>query len=78
MKSMLLRNKVILPLACVGLLAVLTSCSGKNAPDEYMVLKNQPLAVPPEFHMTPGGPTEDLDDVIAPQELAKRALFGES
>ncbi len=55
-----------------------SGCSSKNAPDEFMVLKNPPLALPPDYYLTPEGPYSDLDEVIDPQELAKRALFGES
>lgn len=58
-------------------LAILSGCSGKGAPDEYMVLRQAALSTPPEYHLTPNGPDEDLNDVIDPQEIAKRALFGE-
>ncbi len=59
--------------------AIITSgCSSKQAPDEFMVLKNRPLSMPPEYYLTPDGPYSDLDDVIEPQEIARRALFGEN
>lgn len=78
MKSMVIKNKVILTAMCAAFLVALGGCESKNAPDEFMVLKNAPLSLPPEYHLTPGGPDADLDEVIAPQEIAKRALFGEN
>lgn len=78
MKFMIMKNKFVM-LACLfGVLSALTGCSSKNAPDEFMVLKNAPLSMPPDFHMTPDGPTEDLNEVIDPKEIARRALFGEN
>ncbi|MDG1438537.1 MAG: DUF3035 domain-containing protein [Emcibacteraceae bacterium] len=73
-----MKNKLTLMVSVFALAAVLTGCSGKNVPDEFLVLKNAPLAMPPGFHMTPDGPTSDIDDALEPQEIAKRALFGEA
>mgnify|MGYP001946490086 FL=1 len=73
-----MKNKLILLSAFVGILTALSGCASKNAPDEFMVLKQAPLSLPPDYHLTPGGPNEDLDEVIAPQDIAKRALFGEN
>lgn len=81
MKSMMMKtmkNKLHLTTVALFAVTLLTGCSGKNAPDEFMVLKNAPLSMPPGFHLTPGGPNEDLDEIIAPQDIAKRALFGEN
>lgn len=78
MKFMIMKNKLVLLAFTLGALTGLTACASKNAPDEYMVLKNAPLSMPPDFHMTPGSDTEDLDDVIDPQDIARRALFGEN
>lgn len=78
MKFMIMKNKLVLTAFAFALLSALTACSSKNAPDEYMVLKNAPLSMPPDFHMTPDGPTEDLNEVIDPKEIARRALFGEN
>lgn len=75
---MVIKNKVILIAICVSAVSVLSACSSKNAPDEYMVLKSAPLSLPPEYYLTPGGPNEDLDEVNDPQGIAKRALFGET
>lgn len=75
---MLLKNKLQTCLIGLVFMVALSACSGKSPPDEFMVLKNPSLAVPPEFHLSPGSSTEDLNDVIAPQEIAKRALFGQN
>lgn len=75
---MVIKNKLILLSTLVGILTVLSGCSSKNAPDEFMVLKQAPLSLPPDFYLTPGGPNEDLDEVVEPQEIARRALFGEN
>lgn len=72
-----MNNKVKLMVSVFALATVLSGCSGKSAPDEFLVLKNAPLAMPPDYHMTPGGPTNDIDEAISPQVIAKRALFGE-
>ncbi len=74
---MVIKNTLIL--LVVSLCSVIISgCSGKNVPDEFMVLKNRPLSMPPDFHLTPDGPYSDLDEIIEPQEIAKKALFGEN
>jgi hypothetical protein len=73
-----MKNKITLMVSVFALATVLTGCGGKNIPDEFLVLKNAPLVMPPDFHMTPGGATNDIDEAIDPQEIAKRALFGEA
>ena len=73
---MIIKNKVNLTLVLVVFLTTLAGCSGKSAPDEFLVLKNAPLSLPPEFYLTPGGPDADLDEVVEQQDIAKRALFG--
>jgi len=73
---MIIKNKVNLTLVFVVFFTILSGCSGKSAPDEFLVLKNAPLSLPPEFYLTPGGPDADLDEVVEPQDIAKRALFG--
>ena len=75
---MVMKNNIVILISCGLLALVLSGCSGKDSPDEFMVLKNAPLALPPDYHLTPDGPYSDLDDVLDPQEIAKRALFGES
>lgn len=75
---MIIKNKIILTAVLASVTLVFSGCSNKNAPDEFMVLKNPPLAMPPDYHLTPDGPFSDLDDIIEPQEIARRALFGEN
>jgi hypothetical protein len=70
--------KMKLVLSVFALATVLSGCSGKSSPDEFLVLKNPPLSMPPDFHMTPGGDTNDIDEAISPEIIAKRALFGEA
>ena len=69
-------NKATFIATCMGVLILLSGCARKHVPDEYMVLRNAPLSLPPDFYLTPDGPDSDLDEVVDPQELAKRALFG--
>lgn len=69
-----MRNKLILIAAAA---AFVTGCSGKNAPDEFLVLKNAPLAMPPGYHVSPGDGNDDLIEVIDPKVIAQRALFGQ-
>lgn len=69
-------KKIILSAAVVGLFGALGACSTNDAPDEYMVLKNPPLEVPPDYHLRPPG-DEDKVKKFTPQEVAKKALFGE-
>ena len=70
---MIRKNKAILIAVCVGGLSVLAGCSSKQAPDEFMVLRNAPLVLPPDYFVTPGGRDSDLDEAVDPQVIAKRA-----
>ncbi len=55
---------------------ILSACGGKDAPDEFLVLKNPSLAVPPEYHLRPPG-DDGATETYTPEELARQALFGE-
>ena len=46
-------------------------------PDEFSVLKNPPLVVPPDFHLRPPGDESETKGAFTPQEIARRALFGD-
>ena len=59
------------------LLGILSACSSRTGPDEFTILKNPPLVVPPDYHLRPPGDESELKDAFTPQEIAKRALFGE-
>jgi len=57
---------------------MLSACGGGlTGPDEFSVLKNPPLVVPPDYHLRPPGDESDLKGAFTPQEIAKRALFGD-
>ena len=75
---MIIKNKAILIVVILGVFSMLAGCASKQAPDEFMVLRNPQLVLPPDFYLTPGGRDSDLDEVIDPQVIAKRALFGEN
>lgn len=57
---------------------MLIACSSKDAPDEFMVLKNPPLVLPPDYHLVPPGEKGDPKGAFTPQEIARRALFGDA
>ncbi len=69
------KNIVTLTLIA-GLAATLGACSSQPSPDEFTVLKNPPLVVPPDYHLRPPGDESDVKGAYTPQEIAKRALFG--
>lgn len=71
-----MKNNILLSAMAFLTLALVSGCSGKSSPDEFLVLKNAPLSMPPDYHITPGGPTSDIDDAIDPKVIAQRALFG--
>ncbi|MBT5185658.1 MAG: DUF3035 domain-containing protein [Kordiimonadaceae bacterium] len=77
MNSMVLKNKIILGVIGFGLVSILSACGATKAPDEFLVLRNPPLSLPPDFFLSPEGIYDDLNEEINPQEIAKRALFGE-
>jgi len=50
--------------------------SRKGGPDEFAVVRNQPLVIPPDYALTPpkaGDPTPQAAD---PRQEAQQALFG--
>jgi hypothetical protein len=56
---------------------MLSGCAGKDAPDEFMVLRNPPLVMPPDFHLVPKkGGAEVKKQVFTPQDIAKKAVHG--
>ena len=71
-----MKNNILHFAITVMTLAVVSGCGGKNSPDEFLILKNAPLSMPPDYHLTPDGPTSDIDEVIDPKIIAQRALFG--
>lgn len=77
-------RRLVLPLAALALVVGLSACEGvkqslglaKQPPDEFAVLPNQPLVVPPDFQLRPpgtGGPGAQETPV---REKAAAAVFG--
>lgn len=61
-------------LLIIGILATVTSCGGdmkdtlgmrKSAPDEFVVISNPPLSVPPQFEL----PSPNSDEVVKPSQF---------
>lgn len=59
-----------------GTALLLSACSSMDSPDEFSVLRNPPLVVPPDYHLRPPGEDSSIENAFTPQEIAKRALFG--
>jgi len=71
------RNKLLLTGIIVAVTGILPACSGLDGPDEFAVLKNPPLIVPPDYHLRPPGDESAVKGAYTPQEIAKKALFGD-
>ncbi len=71
-----MRNKLLLTAMMLGIAGTLAACSNREGPDEFAVLKNPPLVMPPDYHLRPPGDESDVRGAYTPQEIAKRALFG--
>ena len=70
-------KKIILSLGATALVFTLSSCGSKQVPDEFMVLRNPPLVMPPDFNLAPKkGSPELTDKMTKPQEIAKKAVHG--
>lgn len=73
-----MQNKLILKGMMLAVAGMLSACSsGAMGPDEFSVLKNPPLVVPPDFHLRPPGDESETKGAFTPQEIARRALFGD-
>lgn len=73
-----MRNKLVLTSMILAIVGMLPACSKLGGPDEFSVLKNPPLVVPPDYHLRPPGDDSDVRGAYTPQEIAKKALFGDS
>jgi hypothetical protein len=73
--------------ACViglGLVLVVGGCSGvrdtlglgKNAPDEFSVVKKAPLILPPDYKLRPPRPGAQRPTAVMPVDEARSAVFG--
>jgi len=72
------QNKLILTGVILAIVGMVPACSKMDGPDEFSVLKNPPLVVPPDYHLRPPGEESDLKGAYTPQEIAKKALFGDN
>lgn len=75
------RNVVLL---CVGLALSLSACEQiretagiqKKAPDEFAVVRNAPLSVPPDYDLRPPRPGARAIPQLDPRREAEQATFG--
>lgn len=72
-----MQNKLVVIAAVLGAGVMLSACSSRQGPDEFTVLKNPPLVVPPDYHLRPPGDESEVKGAYTPQQIAKKALFGE-
>jgi len=70
--------------AGLALAIVLSGCSGvkeslglgKNAPDEFSVVKKAPLILPPDYKLRPPRPGAQRPTAVMPVDEARSAVFG--
>lgn len=63
---------------------ILSGCSsakeslglGRSAPDEFMVVKHAPLAMPPDYNLRPPAPGAPRPQEQSTDQLAKTTVFG--
>ena len=76
-----------LGLGALALAATLSACEGgigdalglgKNAPDEFAVVRSAPLTLPPDFTLRPPRPGEARPNEESVREQARVALFNEA
>lgn len=71
-----MRKNLLLMAIIPGVALLLSACSSLDSPDEFSILKNPPLVVPPDYHLRPPGEDSAVADAFTPQQIARRALFG--
>ncbi len=78
-------NNKLLFVMLVGMCALLSGCGGnagkilgitKEAPDEFTVLKSNPLTLPPAFELQPPSASAQREATIQSREVARKAVFG--
>lgn len=74
-------KRVILALSCLPLLAACgdikqTVGLGRNNPDEFMVVKNPPLSMPPDFDLRPPDPSAPRPTGSEPAAIAAARAAG--
>lgn len=63
-------------IAVAALSLALAACgTGKNPPDEFVVVAKPPLTVPPEFSLRPPRPGQSVKQDINTSDQALQALF---
>ena len=68
---------LVLTLVLVGCSSVQSSLGlGKNAPDEFAVVKKAPLILPPDYTLRPPRPGARPTSEVRPVEEARKAVFG--
>ena len=68
---------LVLTLVLVGCSSVQSSLGlGKNAPDEFAVVKKAPLILPPDYALRPPRPGAQRPREVQPVEEARKAVFG--
>lgn len=78
-------NKPILMLAVLAAAGAATGCStvsravgaAKVSPDEYRVVSQAPLTLPPDYSLRPPRPGEPRPQELQPADDARAALFGQ-
>lgn len=84
MPTFAIRNHVKLGLAVAGSALILSGCASatrtlgltKEAPNEFNILTNAPLIVPPEYNLRPPAPGESSLDDNYSERAAREALIG--
>ena len=77
-------NKNTLILSAIACAFFVSGCSSakdklgltKSAPDEFMVVKNAPLAMPPDYSLLPPRPGAPRPQEMATSQAAKATVFG--
>jgi hypothetical protein len=72
---------VKLSLAASAATLLLAGCanhgiSGRGRPDEFAVVRNQPLVIPPDYALAPPRAGEPTPQAADPRQEALQALFG--
>ncbi|HYD73038.1 MAG TPA: DUF3035 domain-containing protein [Candidatus Binatia bacterium] len=78
-------NKSITVLAVLAAASAATGCSSVNramgaartAPDEFRVVTQAPLTLPPDYSLRPPRPGETRPEELQPSQDARAALFGQ-
>lgn len=73
-------SKITAPLILVTAATMLAACGenfgySKNPPDEFNVVKNPPLIMPPDYNLRPPGTGSSIANQVTEQELAKLVVL---